>query len=299
VLGWALLTMLAVTPDHWLQLERCTGLDERALRELIGLELATPIGRRTVTVRCEPDAFRVTVHAEQRDHVRQVLRTAAMGDVPERYLAVEIAELVETSEYPPTAALDDAAPDDASSPPEPAAEHRAEPFGRWGWLMAGGRFELGGRPAAPAGGAGFVVGGRLWRRLSVQAELLGLGGARRVEPDGVRLGFVGGAGAALATFDAGPAMLHVGAGARVGEVWMRGVSGQGDVTGLGHRGTTWAPFLSAGVLGAVGRRGVMAAHLDAGWTVRPVRGFSGTNVVFTSGGPWLGVSLSGGIRLGR
>ncbi|MEM9452691.1 MAG: hypothetical protein AAGF11_00840 [Myxococcota bacterium] len=299
----AVLALLIVAPDPWLRLEDCPGLDEQALRELTALELSRPISARTATIRCEPEVFVVTVHAEDgRAPVQRSLRTAAVGDAPERYLAVELAELVESSMDPASAPESPASPSSANAPArasDPAEEASAAPMWPSGWVTVGPRFELGGQPGLPAGGGGVVVGGRIWRWLSLRAELMGLGGARRIGADLVRLGFVGGAGAALATFDVGAVMLEIGAGARVGERWIRGIPGRSDVLGGRHRGLTWSPLVSFGVVGPIGQRGVIATHLDAGWTLREIRGFSGDDLVFTSGGPWFGVSLGGGIRLGR
>lgn len=296
----ALLALFVAAPDPWLRLEDCPGLDERALRELTALELSQPIGTRTATIRCEPEVFVVTVHADGRGApVQRSLRAAAVGDAPERYLAVELAELIEISLDPASTPEPPVAPPPATAPTTTSKPASTVPAWPSGWITAGPRFELGGQPGLPAGGGGLVIGGRIWRLLSLRVELMGLGGARRIDADLVRLGFVGGAGAALATFDVGAVMLGVGAGARVGERWIRGIPGRPDVLSRRHRGITWSPLVSFGIVGPIGRRGVITTHLDAGWTLRAIRGFSGDDLVFTWGGPWFGVSLGGGIRLGR
>ena len=278
----------------WLELDGCPELDGNALRELTRLEIGDGPTHVRARVECQPEAFVVTVvGGGDRTSERRITRTAATGEVPERYLALELAELIEVSRQPR-----------AKPPPAPKAEPQPAtpppPRRRRGFASAGARAEVGGQPTMAAGGGVLSVGGRVWPHLTLRADIIGVGGARRVRGDGVRSGSLWLASVALATFDVGKNELRAGAGARVGGVWIRGVPEAGNtLQGRRHAGLSWSPQLSFAFSRTIRRAAFVGLGADAGWSARAVRGVSNAGPVYSSMGPWAGVSVSVGSRFGQ
>ena len=301
--GWVLLpvcaavVLLASPAQAWLDLDGCPELDGPALRDLTRLEIGEHPPHVRARIECRPEAFVVTVTSSKGpSSERRIARTAATGEVPERYLALELTELIEASSH--AAAQPDPSPQD----PKPDGELTTPqaPRRRRGFVSAGARAEIGGQPAMAAGGGQVSLGGRVWQHLTLRTDIVAVGGARRVRGDGVRSGSLWLAGVALATFDVGRNQLGAGAGARVGGVWIRGIPEAGStLQGRLHAGLSWSPQLSVAFSRAVGRAAFFGVGTDAGWLVRPVRGFSNAALVYAATGPWASVSISVGGWFGR
>jgi hypothetical protein len=295
--------------ESWLDIEECPRLDAQALRDHTLVELGGRDPEATATVTCEPDAFVVEISRPGAQvSTRRLARTSAVGEVPERYLALELAELLAGSRYPPQEREPEPEPErepesepereHRSSPPSPSPEPAETPR-RLSWFAASARAELSGEPVIMSGGGGLTLGSRVWRDLSLRLDIAALRGGRTIDTDFVRLDTIKGGLAALYTADAGRARLHAGVGARIVGVWMRGIERQSERVGLQHHGLTWAPFASLGLLAALGDRLVFTTSLDVGYTARPIRGLYEQSVVFAYRGVWGELSLGLGIRFGR
>jgi len=284
----------AAEPGSWLEIVQCPELDADSLRAHTLVELGGLDPEGDATVRCEEDVFVVRVQ-----NVKGAISTrklSQIGEVPERYLALELAELIASARYAPAASAPAATP--LRNPP-PVAAPRAPAPARRGWTALSARVELTGKPTLLTGGGSLALGGRVWRYLSLRARLTGLGGGRSLGEDRVRVGALWGSAAALASVDAGPVAVHAGAGARVGGVWMRGVPRESGLAGLQHGGLTWGPFGAVGVLAPLGRRLAFVADLDVGYTLRAVRGTQGGALVLSYAGVWAGLTLGLGVMFGR
>lgn len=288
MLDWVLLIRLAAP---WLSVDGCAEVEADRLVELTELALGDGEVEGRVALRCDEDVFVVQVQRDDGTTAqRSIARTEAVTDAPERYLALELAEFLDASAYK----------EPAVPPPEPEPEPEPEPVSstatppgpsRRGFVAVAGRFEAGGSPFVPAGGGAIIVGGEVVRGLSLRADVSGLAGARSVGPDAVRSMAVWGGGAVLGTLDFSRAIVHIGAGARVGGVWFRGLPAAPSRSGHTHGGLTWSPLARVGVLGKVGARLAIMASIDAGWALRPIRGQLGSETLVSSGGAWMGVNL--------
>ena len=290
MIAWLL---AAAVGPAW-HIDRCPELDAEVLIELTAIDLGELADGTGFEIRCDDEAFTLRVSRQSQPALERVIPRAEIGaGAPERYLALELAELFEGSRYqrpePP--------PDETTSPTPPPATP-ATPR-RWGLLAASGRFEAGGAPVVPAGGGSLGLYARVWDHLSLRADVSGLAGARQVEDGRVRWTTVWGSGALLATIDSKRTTVLAGLGARVGGGWFRGLPAPAGLSGRTHGGLTWSPLVSFGLVAPRQTRLAVVASVDAGWTVRPIRGFSGADRVVSSGGPWVNVSLGLGVRFGR
>lgn len=295
MLDWAIAAALGV---RWLTVQDCPELDADRLVELMRLESADPPSTTHVVLRCDENAFVLEVQREGGAPAqRSIARTDAITDAPERYLAVELTELLDASKYkapvtepPPEPPPPKPAPPPPVRPPEPQ---------RRGFVGIGARFEAGGAPMVPSGGGSLLLGGQVHPVLSLRVEVSALGGARSVGADALRSVGARASGAVLGTFDFTRAIVHIGGGARVGGVWLRGIPDSPTRRGHTHGGLTWSPLATASVLGKVGKRLGFYAGIDAGWALRPIRGFLADEVVASTGGAWIGVTLGLATRFGR
>ncbi|MEM6996676.1 MAG: hypothetical protein AAF721_39595 [Myxococcota bacterium] len=280
---------LGAPMGEWLDVQ-CPEVDAPSLLEFVAIELPDPPADTRATLRCDANAYVVTVmHKDGRARRRTIDRTAAIGEVPERYLALELSELVPAIETVP-------APKAKPPPPQPKPKTQRR---RRGFGLASGRAEVGGAPAMLGGGGQLSLGGRVLRRLTLRADVIAMGGRRVLGGDLVRTGALWSAASALATFDAGRTVLLAGAGARLGGLWIRGIPRREGIDGRLHGGLSWSPQVSFAVLASVGRASFVGAGLDAGWTMRPVRGFSESALVYASRGPWVALSFGVGGWFGR
>ncbi len=287
MLAWLLLLGLEPSAGTWLDVHDCPELDRAHLLELTGLELDDAPTRIRGEIHCRSAGFEISLRRDDGEVLRR--QVPAASEAPERYLAVEVVELVEllqSEARPPTPAEPPPSPLSAP-PPQPTS---AAPSGRL-WLGGSARFELGGDPRTPAGGLQLTLGGPLWRRLELRAHLSALAGARRLGADSVRLGRLLGGAALVWVVPTARIDLPIGGGARLGGVWLQGRSDPTRDPGRTHRGLAWSPFVSFGVRGPKTRRSFADLDLQLGWAVRTVRGLRAERVVVTTGGPWLGVSL--------
>ena len=290
--GWLAWLALALAPS-W-QVEGCPeDLDTMALAELTALEAGPTAEEASFCVKCREDAYVLEVRIDA-DRVagRVVPRGDVASDAVERQLALELAELFVGAGYVEHDAWVKQPLPSPVAPPKPRAEPR-------GLVVAAGRFELGGTSLIPAGGGSVSLIGRVAEYVSLRAEVAGLGGGRTFS--GAQVVSMAGwaATSVLATFDRSRATVDVGGGVRVGGRWFRGVADRPTVDGRTHGGLTWSPVVTASVRAPRRTRVAMLASIDAGWTLRPIRGFFGEDLVVSSGGPWIGVSLGVGARFGR
>ena len=293
MLDWVLLTWLAAP---WLSVDGCAEVDAARLVELTELALGDREIEGKVGLQCEGEVFVVEVQrSDGTTAQRSIARTEAVRDAPERYLALELAEFLDASAY-----KEPVPPPEPEPPPKPVASPAPPPEpARRGFVAVAGRFEAGGSPFVPAGGGAITLGGEVVRGMSLRADVSGLAGARSIGPDAVRSVAVWGGGAVLGTLDFSPAIVHIGAGARIGGIWFRGLPGAPARSGHTHGGLTWSPLATVGVLGKLGARLAIAGSIDAGWALRPIRGQLGNETVVSSGGAWIGVNLGLATRFGR
>lgn len=299
MLAGALLMLGSLVGDAaWLKLEDCPSLDRSRVVELAMLELQDPPTAVHVDVSCAgQDQFHIVL---RHDDGRMMERDAPMvDDASERYLAVELVELLASSgtrarQLVPIPA---SVPVPASaSAPAPAVESPPErPPLPVLWIDGTARFEAAAAPLTPLGGLGIGLTARVWRGASFRAEALAGVGARSLNSDD-RIGVAnaGGSGVMAWVFASRKAAYVLGLGARVQGVWLRGRTEAQERAGETHVGLSWSPQLSVGVL-APRRRRFATAWLHAGWTPRAVRGQSGGETVFSWSGPWFGV----GVGLGQ
>ncbi len=285
----------------WLELDGCDELDGELLRSQTLIELGGLSPEARATVRCEDEDFVVSVTSVGGARsTRNLARTTAVGEVPERYLALELAELISSAQYAPPAEPEPEPEPESEPEPEAVTESTGELSPRRrGWVGVGARFELAGQPITASGGGALTLGGRVARYISLRAELTGLGGGRSLEANAVRVGALWGGAAILASVDVGAVVVLAGLGARAGGVWLRGVARDDALTGAQLRGFSWSPLVSAGVLIPIGARLVVTARLEGGYTARPVRGLSGGATAYAYEGPWGAAQLGLGVRFGR
>lgn len=292
MLAGALLLGSLVGDAAWLTVNDCPSLDRERVVELAMLELQEPPADVHVDVSCEkPEQFHITLrHADGRVMEREA---PMVGDAAERYLAVELVELLASSgtrapESPPELVV--------ALPVEPRAERAPLPVL---WLDGTARFEAAASPLTPLGGLGVGLTARVWRGASFRAEALaGVGGRSLNADDGIVVAHAGGSGVLAWIFASRHAAYVVGLGARLQGVWLRGRTAAQERTGATHRGLSWSPQLSVGVM-APRRRRFAAAWLHAGWTPRAVRGQRAGETVFSWSGPWFGVGVGLGQTLKR
>lgn len=289
MLGLALLLGVVASDPSWLVVRDCEDVDAAQVEDRVSLEHGAPQSVR-VEVRCDADSTEFTLSLRYDDGRRLHHHTPRMEGAVERYLAIEIAELLAT---PPIAAPIGPPTPVPATPPEPLEAAPALPSL---WFDATARAEVGGTPIAGLGGLGFGVLVRPWRRLAIRAETLGMAGRRGVDAGRVVIGTAGGGLGLGWMLGTRGALSWVGAGARAQAVWLRGQS-EGPVTGATHVAATWSPWVGASLFGA--RRNPFAAvWLQAGWMPRAVRGQFDAQTVFSWSGPWvaLGVGIGGSRR---
>ncbi len=275
----------------WVRVE-CPTIDSAELNRLVRIELEGQRPRVEVEVRCEGAAIEVRLATGGEVQRRPVQVPTAEREVVHRYVAVEVAELIAASAGPsldPQPRLE----------PVPGPPRRARPrFTRWGWLTLGARGELGGQPAMGTGGGQVQLGGVVLPRLALRVRGGGTVGGRRLAPGRLRQGAAWGSAEVLAALGQRRTAVLLGAGARVEGIWLTGQGDGAGVAGAQHRGASGSPLISATVVLRLGARLVMSTGLDGGWSLRPVRGLRGAEVVFSSGGPWAGITLGLGAIFG-
>lgn len=274
----------------WLTVNDCPSLDRERVVELAMLELQEPPADVRVEVSCaESERFHITL---LHDDGRVVERDAPrVGDAAERYLAVELVELLASSGTR-TPEPEPAPVPAAVLPAEPRDERAPRPRL---WIDATARFEAAASPLTPLGGLGVGLTARVWRGASFRAEALAAVGGRALNADdGIVVAHAGGSGVLGWMFASRHAAYVLGLGARLQGVWMHGRTAAQGRTGTTHGGLSWSPQLSVGVV-APRRRRFAATWLQAGWTPRAVRGQSAGKTVFSWSGPWFGV----GVGLGQ
>lgn len=289
MLGLALFLGVAAGDPSWLAVRECSGLDAGELAERVTLEYGVPQSVQ-VDVRCDAASSEFTIALRYEDGRRLHHHTPRMEGAVERYLAIEIAELLAT---PPIAAPVVPAEPDPEFPPPPPVTPRPLPML---WVDATARAEIGGTPITGLGGLGLGVLIRPWRRLAIRAETLGMVGRRGVDAGNVVVGTAG-AGLGLGwLLGSRTALSWLGAGARAQAVWLRGQS-SGPAVGTTHVAATWSPWVGASVLGP-NKSPLAVGWLQVGWMPRAIRGQFGEQTVFTWSGPWvaLGVGIGGSRR---
>lgn len=299
--GALLLGSLAGDPA-WLTVAGCPSVDRARVVELAMLELQdAPTGVR-VDVSCADDQqFHVLLVHEDG---RVVERDAPMvDDAAERYLAVELVELLasEGAVVPELTSAEGPVDEPAPVPagPEPKPEPVVTPLPTL-WIDGTVRFEAAGSPLAPLGGLGVGLTTRVWRGASVRAEALAAFGGRSLDAErGILVGNMALSGVLGWVFASHKAAYMVGLGARVQGVGLRGRTTAPERAGATHTGLSWSPQLSLGVM-APRRRRFATVWVHGGWTPRAVRGQGeeGTTV-FSWSGPWLGVGVGLGQTLKR
>lgn len=293
---FAALLAITLAPTSWLHLDGCAELDARALNELTMLELSDDAQTMDANVRCEAHTFVVTVRGDLGERWERRIPRAATGDAPERYLAIELAEVFAA------ATARTVAPAEPEPTPPIAKPPASPPQARPAWVAIEARGEASGRPMIPMAGLSLALGGRIAKRFSVRGAVTGTGGVRGVDLGRVRFGALWASAAALLSFDAKTSVLSAGGGVRAGGVWLNGSTrnGQtpGQVSGRTHAAATWSPMLTMTAVIPI-RRAVATVALDGGWTLRAVRGLSSEGLVFAYTGPWVGLSVGGGWSFGR
>lgn len=291
--GALLLGTLAVDPA-WLSVEDCPSLDQARVVELAMLELREPPTAVQVDVSCaRPERFHIVLRHEDGRVVERDAPT--VDDAAERYLAVELVELLASSGTRPPVA--DEPPSVVADPP-PQPPPRPPPLPVL-WVDGTVRFEGAAAPFTPLGGLGVGLTGRIWRGALVRVEGLAAIGGRTLNPnDSIVVSNAGGSGVVAWLIASRRAAYVVGVGARMQAVWLRGRTAAQERAGATHTGLSWSPQVSLGVMAPRGRR-FAAAWLHAGWTPRAVRGQSGGDTVFSWSGPWFGVGVGLGQTLKR
>jgi len=286
--GALLLGSLSGDPA-WLTVQDCPSLDRARVVELAMLELQDAPQEVHVAVSCAHDSqFHIVLrHGDGRVIERDAPR---VDDAAERYLAVELVELLASSgaRAPQTAR----APLPEPGPAPPQAERASLPRL---WVDGTARFEGAASPFTPLGGLGVGLTARVWRGASFRVEALAAIGARSLNADDdITVANAGGSGVLAWVLASRRAAYVLGVGARIQGVWLRGRSTAAQRAGTTHVGLAWSPQVSFGLM-APRRRRSAAVWLHAGWTPRAVRGQSAGKTVFSWAGPWFGV----GVGLGQ
>lgn len=280
----------------WLSVEGCPELDRDQLEELARLEAGELASEAQANVTCTDEVFVLTVHREGHPASERRVPRGEIEDAPERFLAVELAELIVAAGYGHAEPEPQPAPAPAPPPDRSVPERRK----RVGFAFAAARAELGGSPVLPSGGVELGAGGTVWRFVALHGSIAGLGGARSVDGDLVQRGSAHASGwVAFHGVLPREHRLFAGAGVRVGGTWLRGLPRRSQRTGLRHGGATWSPTVAVGIAAPLGERLALVVRLDGGWSLRAVRGLSGTSLVYSSGGPWGGLSVGVGGWLWR